>query len=186
MLPCSGADPFHFGERKDHPAGTIVGVLDLHERRRGVDDVASRLAGCNEVFGCKQAAVADLRELDARVRRRSTGLMPHRVTLATDNDIVARPCVQLQRKLVGHVAGRHKQARLFAKHPRHQLLQPIHARVLPELIVTHRRLGHYTAHLGRRPGHRVGSQVDHHRRRSLLGPGCEHTWAKVVAGRFDG
>ena len=58
---------------------------------------------------------ADLGELDARKRRAGARLMPDSVRLAPDDDVVARLAGELERELVGHVAGGHQQRRLLAQ-----------------------------------------------------------------------
>jgi hypothetical protein len=81
VLARGRADPLELVRRDDDAARAVVRVLDLDERRRRVDEVAARLQRREEVVGGEEAAVADLGELHAGVRRPRAGLVPDGVAL---------------------------------------------------------------------------------------------------------
>ena len=68
-------------------------------------DPGARFARAEKILCGEEASHADLGELHAGIRRRPSGLVPHRVRLTTDNDMIARPRQHAQRNLVRHRAG---------------------------------------------------------------------------------
>ena len=108
----------------------------------------------------KMPAGADGGELHPGIGRRGAGFVPHHVRVLADDHIVAGPGQQLDGDLVGHRAARHEQRRFLAEQRGDPLLQEVDRRVLAVLVVADRRFGHGPAHLRRRPGDGVRTQVD--------------------------
>ena len=162
VLARRGADAPQLGGVPDHAPGAVLGVLDLDERRRREDEVAARLDRRDQLGGGEEPARPDLRELHARVRGAGAGLVPHGVRLATDDDLVAGVGQELQRELVGHVAGRNPQGGLLAEQRGDDVLQEVDGGVLAELIVADRRGRHGGAHRVGGLGDGVRAQVDGH------------------------
>ena len=154
------ADALDFRLREDHPARAVVRVLDLDQRRRRIDDMVAGLARGDERLRREHAARADLGELDARVRCPRARLVPDRMAFRTDDDVVARPREHAQRDLIGHRSRRQPKRGLLAQQAGYAPLQLVRGRILPVLIVAHRRDGHRLAHGGRRPGDGIRAKVD--------------------------
>ena len=115
----------------------------------------------------ERPAAADLRELDARVRRRGTCLVPDGMALPRDDHVVARPGEEPQGNLVGHRSGRQPEGRLLAEEAGDPRLQPVRCRVLAELVVTDLGRRHRGAHPWRGSSDRVGAEIDLVHGRSL-------------------
>ena len=130
----AAAQAFHSAFGSD-PAGAVMRVLDLDQCRRGVHDVAARLAGCAEFRGGEHAARTDFGELHSRVGCRGPGFVPDRVAFATDDDVVAGPREHAQRDLVGHRSRRQPERGFLPEELRHALLQLVRRRIFAVLIV---------------------------------------------------
>src|SRR4029453_6068981 len=152
MLARRGSHSFPFFQLKDPSAGAIVRVLDFDERGGWIVDVSSRPPGLQKVLGREDSVSADLRELHARVGIASPGLVPDRVALATDDDVVSRPSQHTQRDLVRHRAAREPERGFLAKEGRDPFLEAIDGRILAELIVAYGGGRHGRSHLWRREG----------------------------------
>ena len=173
LLARGRADPLELRAVPDEPALAVLGVLDLDQRRRRVEQVAARLARREELVGGEAAVGADRGELHADERRGGAGLVPRRVALDADDDVVAGPAVELERELVRHRPGRDEQRGLLPEQRRDLLLQPQHARVLAVLVVADLGLGDRPPHRGGRAGDGVGAEVDDGRETSGSGIASE-------------
>ena len=171
-FPRAPADAHHLVLREDDTAAAVVGVLDLHQRRRRKHRQAARLDRGFELVRGEQPAPSDLDQLHAGVGRGAAGLVPAGVRLAAGDDLVARPRQHAQRHLVGHRARRQPERRLLAQQLRAALLQQVRRRVLAVLAVAHRGGGHRRAHGVGGAGDGVGTQVD----------GVGHGLASLCAG----
>jgi len=148
-------DGLELGALPDQPSHPVLGVLDGHEPRRGIEHVVARLDERADVGGAEPPVLTGDGELHPRVRGAASRLVPHNVTLGADDHIVVGPAEQTQRKLVGHRAGGHEQCRLLAQQRCHLVLEAVDARVFAVLVVTDLGLGDRAAHLRGRPGHGV-------------------------------
>jgi hypothetical protein len=98
---------------KDEPTAAVVGVLDLHERRRREHRQAARLDRCFELRCGEEPPSPTFDQLDAGIGRGATGFVPTGVRLPTGHDFVARPGHDAQRHLVAIVPlGSHSAAGL--------------------------------------------------------------------------
>ena len=118
----------------------------------------------------------DLGELDAGVRRRAAGLVPDRVALAADDDVVAGTRQDPERDLVRHRPARQPERRLLAEERGRALLEAVHRRILAVLVVADGRGGHRRPHRGRRQRDGVGAKIDG-------GKGLSHAWSLRKVGR---
>jgi len=122
--------------------------------------VVARLDRGDEFRRAEDAARADLGELHAGVGRRAAGLVPDRVALAADDDVVAGSRQHPQRHLVGHRAAGKPERGLLAEQGGDLVLQPVDRRVFAVLVVADRSGGHRGPHLGRGTGDGIGTKVD--------------------------
>ena len=160
LLSRRHADPPRLVLRKHHAAGAIVRVFNLHDRRRRKEHVATRMARGQKLLGGEHTAATDLRQLHAGVGACSTGLVPHSMRLATDDDVIAGTREHAECHLVRHSAGRQPQRGFFSEQSGHALLQRVDGGILTELVVAHWRGCHRLAHPGRGARNRIGPEID--------------------------
>src|SRR4030095_12439406 len=145
----------------DDSARAVMRVLHLDERRRRIQHVIALFDRLDEFAGRETPGTADLRELHTRVRAAAAHLVPYRVALAADDDVVAGTRERAQRDLVRHGAGWQPERRLLTQQPCDTSLELVDGGVFTELIVADWRGGHCGPHAVGRTCNRVGAEIDH-------------------------
>jgi hypothetical protein len=110
--------------------------------------VPARLDGLDEIVDGEEPSFADLSELDARVGRGTSGLVPHGMGSLSNGDFVAGARQDPQSGLVRHRPGREEERGLLAEQLGDVVLEPVGRLVFAELVVPNAGLGHGPTHAG--------------------------------------
>ena len=177
------ANAFGFVLRKNHATRSVLGIFDFDKRGRRIDDVTRRLARGEELFDRERASGSDLGELNTGVGARGARLMPYRVALATDDDVVPRPGQRAKRDLISHRSRRQPKRGFLSEQGRDLFLQQVDSGIFAVLIVADRSRGDGGAHLLRGTSDGVRTQVDRSNRMLHVastydsdGPKCRAGW----------
>jgi hypothetical protein len=99
------------------------------------------------------------------------------VRLIAEDDFIAPAAMGKKADEVRHGAAWNKKRSLFAKALCGQPLEPVYRRVLAENIIAYFCFSHGSAHSWRRPGNRIGSQINH---AHALSPGSKSSGLRVA------
>ncbi len=159
-LSCKFLYGLHGPNGYDRPAMHVVRVLHAHQRGDRVVAI-SRPNGRGHIpgrqgssIGCHRVQLHSSQPCGIRV------LVVENVGLSLADGLAAGASVENDRRLVGLGAGREEQGGFLAQQIGDPALQPVDSRILAEDVIIHFGLGHGPAHARRRPGDRVGSEID--------------------------
>ena len=160
VLARPGRDRLQAGLRVHEPAQLTDGVLDPHQALTGV----VRVAGVAQVeikqLGLEHAAGAGQHpRLHPCESGHTALLVHHHVGLLVHEHLVAGPGVRAGRDQIPHGTGRDVHGGFLAEHRRDLRLQRDHRGIVTPDIVADFRLRHRAAHLRRRPGNGVRTEV---------------------------
>src|SRR2546421_3704423 len=158
------ADIFCAFARHDGSACEVVRVFDRYQTRRR--DVISRIEMQRPGdFVPRQNAAAVITLHRSRYSSGKGGHGGHLeivdVAALFDHNFLAGLRVQLDRGLISHRAGGHKQRRFFFKNFGGPVLQTIDSWVLTVNVVANLGVGHRPAHCRRWFGYSITAQIDH-------------------------
>ncbi len=148
-------------QRPDPPAARVVGVLDPEQARPRRVDRGGAMGRADLVGAVAAGDAGKPAGDDAGVDRRSAELGDEDVAVLLAEQLVAELGVQPDRDLVRHRRGRQEDRLVLAEQARRTLLELVDGRVLALLLVAHSGRGDRGSHSRRRPGRRVGTEVDH-------------------------
>src|SRR4029453_11895565 len=173
------ANPAPLVLRKDDSSRPVVSVLDLDAGRGRKQHVPARIARREELLGGENAAGADLGQLDAGVRACTARLVPYRMRLPTNDDVVPGARQYSQRHLIGHRPCGQPERGLLAQERRDAILQLVDGRILTELIVAHRSGRDRLSHRGGVTGDRIGTKINWKRHCVITTRGGTETPRKI-------
>ncbi len=96
------------------------------------------------------------------MRSGARALVRDYVRVRVEHDLAAWACVQSQRDLIAHRAGRHEQRGLVSEHLRNARFERIDRRVLAVNVVTDFGIGHRGPHASRGSSQGVRAKVNPH------------------------